>query len=120
MRGPRAGVGSRESSRGHGRPPTAMLLADGRVLHADSAGTQEIYDPTTRRATTLGKSGQGFGATVTPLPDGRVLVAGGRLPALGSSEVLKGAELYTPADAERCYRRFFGERDGSELGRWGA
>ncbi len=97
-----------------------MLLADGRVLLADSAGNQEIYDPRSGSATTLGKSGQGFGATVTPLADGRVLVAGGRLPALGSSEVLKVAQLYTPADAERCYRRVCGERDGSELGRWGA
>src|SRR5215831_15228238 len=78
---------------------TATLLFDGRVLivGGDKAGTAELYDPTTGTFTPTGNGTTGHGtingvlgvSTATLLPDGRVLIAGGRKsevydPATGS------------------------------------
>ncbi len=89
---------------------TATLLPDGRVLLAGgSAGnasqgagsmvplaSAELYDPTTGifKPTGSMSTSRGWGQTATPLPDGRVLVAGGSSVGIG---LLASAELYDPA-----------------------
>ena len=83
---------------------TATLLPDGGVLvtgggeayfgdEADALASAEVYDPATRQWTsvvsmTVGRRGH----TATPLPDGTVLVAGGRFGPAGAT-----AEVYHPA-----------------------
>src|SRR5436853_5875150 len=68
---------------------TATLLRDGRVLivGGDRTGTAELYDPATGTFTPTGNGIAGHGSftdffngpsTATLLPDGRVLIAGGR------------------------------------------
>jgi N-acetylneuraminic acid mutarotase len=93
--------------------PMAVLLSDGRVLvaggdHGAQSGTYEmfswaeLYDPRTGVWTATGSMIEGrSGASATLLPDGRVLVTGGRatVPHAGGSHVvdLASAELYDPA-----------------------
>lgn len=86
---------------------TAALLPGGRVLIVGGHGTQrggvlsgtlmaaELYDPVTDawRAVAPLSTGRA-GHTATLLPDGRVLVAGGRT---GDYHYLATAELYDPA-----------------------
>jgi Putative Ig domain/Galactose oxidase, central domain/Kelch motif len=86
---------------------TATLLASGKVLIAggyaaakafNAAGpvlsSVEIYDPSTGTFTAAGYMTVARAAhTATPLPDGRVLLAGG----FDSSGPLASAELYDPA-----------------------
>jgi hypothetical protein len=86
---------------------TATLLPDGRVLVVGgdaslvSGGgpiltSAELYDPSTGRWTATGSMADprvAFAATL--LPDGRVLVAGGRWAA-SAGEGLATAELYDP------------------------
>jgi hypothetical protein len=86
------------------RAPSAMLL-DGRVLFVGGAqdsevASSELFDPATntfsRTAGVLAELRHGH--SVTTLADGRVLVAGGRLPAgLRTSTLLDTAELFDPA-----------------------
>jgi Kelch motif protein/galactose oxidase-like protein len=84
---------------------TATRLLDGRVLVTGTAGTldstAELYNPDTGAWTATGNTvgDRWLGATATLLPDGRVLLAGGRdfKPdgAEGQTEVaLASAELY--------------------------
>ena len=80
---------------------TATLLKDGRVLltggvnagygYAGSAGSAELYDPSTGTFTATGNmTTNRAGHTATLLPDGRVLI-GGEYTGDGT------AELYDPA-----------------------
>lgn len=81
---------------------TATLLTDGRVLVAGGArnttsrgylSSAELYDPATKAWSATGGAGEArYLATATRLPDGRVLVAGGR----GGPGYLSSAELYDP------------------------
>jgi hypothetical protein len=85
--------------------PTAAPLPDGRVLVAGGqiwggGGTPlasaEIYDPETGEFTATGSMAvTRFGAMSAPLPDGRILVAGGY--GAGS---LSSAEIYDPETGE--------------------
>lgn len=88
---------------------TATLLPDGKVLIAggcrnadgstsicnDYLNTAEIFDPETNQFTatagTMTTARHGHSATL--LPDGKVLIAGGR----NSTSVLSSAEIYDPA-----------------------
>jgi Galactose oxidase, central domain len=78
---------------------TATLLLDGRVLivGGDKTGTAELYDPATGTFSPTGNGTTGHGgdaswgepSTAALLPDGRVLIAGGRKseiydPVIGS------------------------------------
>jgi hypothetical protein len=81
----------------------AVLLADGRVLVAggtDANGTAlntaEIYDPKTGHWTMTGTMPTPrAGFTMTVLPDGRVVAAGGY--SSGPSQALATADLFDPA-----------------------
>ena len=81
----------------------AVLLADGRVLVAggiDANGTAlntaEIYDPKTGHWTLTGAMPTPrAGFTMTVLPDGRVVAAGGY--SSDPSQALAAADLYDPA-----------------------
>jgi uncharacterized delta-60 repeat protein len=83
---------------------TATLLPDGKVLVAagisginDSGITNsaELYEPTTRTWIITGSLNRGRRShTATLLPNGKVLVAGGRTPG----GITNSAELYNPAD----------------------
>lgn len=85
---------------------TATLLQDGRVfvMGGDQNGTAisvaEIYDPATRtwvqNTNTLGASAARLDHTATLLPDGRVLVAGGR-NAIGA---LNSVYIWNPVDSQ--------------------
>jgi Galactose oxidase, central domain len=97
------------------RAPVAAPLPDGRVLLAGSGPddrSAEIFDPATGSfspfmeflkpdgpwivalwSTTEGRSG----AAAAPLPDGRVLLAGGFIFGVHSSSQRRSAELFTPA-----------------------
>ena len=94
-----AGTGNMTTGRfGH----TATLLGDGAVLIAGSQqqvflnaaiASAELYDPAAGTFSRTGDMTTGrFLQTATLLPDGTVLIAGGRGP---SAEVLASAELYT-------------------------
>ena len=84
---------------------TATLLADGRVLVAGGFSADrdekalvsaELYDPISGSWTATGNmvTARGGGYSVTVLPDGKVLVAGGfRSDGTGA---LASAELYDP------------------------
>lgn len=96
---------------GKGWAPTAIRLADGRVLildgisvdDADAAdpllATAEVYDPALDTFTATGPMSIGRnGAGLALLPDGRVLVAGGASSETGSAEL--SAELFDPATGQ--------------------
>lgn len=89
---------------GKGWAPTAIRLADGRVLvldglsvdDADAAdptlATAEVYDPATNTFTATGPMSVGRGrAPMALLRDGRVIVLGGRFPEAGI------VDLFDPA-----------------------
>ena len=95
-----AGAGNMTTGRfGH----TATLLGNGAVLIAGSQqqvfnnaaiASAELYDPAAGTFSRTGDMTTGrFLQTATLLPDGTVLIAGGRGP---SEDVLASAELYTP------------------------
>ena len=102
MRGPLTGLLTPRAAH------TATLLADGEVLvvggrdgdeQAGSAlAATEVYDPGAnlwRAARPLATPRTGHTATL--LPDGRVLVVGGRTGNARSGQALNSAELYDPA-----------------------
>ncbi len=87
----------------------AAPLKDGRVLVAggfydDGGGdhylaSAEVFDPTTNSFTSAGIGAMGVarhGAVAAPLPDGRVLVAGGDYND-GTDHPLASAEVFNPA-----------------------
>ncbi len=89
---------------------TATLLPDGRVLAVGGLSvtlrdgalfpsqptSAEIYDPKADRWSTTAPMGvDRLGQTATPLPDGRVLVAGGEDRSL---TVLNSTEIYDPTE----------------------
>jgi hypothetical protein len=87
---------------------TATLLPNGLVLIAGGQAitelqlTAELYDPaagtfTATGTMTTGRFAGRFLHTATLLPNGLVLIAGGEMRTLGSSQVLASAELYNPA-----------------------
>ena len=97
------------TERGH---PVAILLADGRVLVTGDSpsvyrsidgfgainGTAEIYDPETGKWTpTADLSRPRTGHTLTLLPDGRVLAAGGEDPTGSDYLVYSTTEIFDPA-----------------------
>ncbi|MFC5747277.1 Kelch repeat-containing protein [Actinomadura rugatobispora] len=88
---------------------TLTLLADGRVLAAGGVGgafslppgelaSAEIYDPATGTWTPTGSMRQArYFHSATPLPDGKVLVAGGTsIRSAESYRTLDSAELFDP------------------------
>jgi hypothetical protein len=83
----------------------SVFLVDGRVLAFGGLGssseplaTAEIYDPATNSFVATGSMHSGReNATVTRLPDGRVLVAGGDVGDQYSLGPLASAEIYDPA-----------------------
>ncbi len=89
----------------------AVALASGKVLVAGGCiagtgdctsylATAEIYDPATGAFTATGSlSGARTDFASAPLPDGRVLVAGGFRREAGTSVFLASAELFDPAAA---------------------
>jgi len=103
---PATGLWSATGSMGTARHfPFATLLPNGKVLVAGGGTTvdgsvtlssSEIYDPDTGLWTTTGPMNTARqGATLTLLPDGKVLTAGGWGGAASLS--LSSAELYDPA-----------------------
>ena len=75
----------------------AVRLLDGRVLIIGD-GMAQIFDPTTMRFAPVGAMvDPRAGAAVALLRDGRVLVAGGRVPGGGVRPDLSTAELFDPA-----------------------
>ncbi len=92
--------------------PISTLLNDGKLLVAGGAGpapdtliaTAEVYDPLAASAHTPNglwtpagsMSTPRLGATLTLLPDGTALAAGGISGNLGAASVLASAELYDP------------------------
>ena len=83
--------------------PEIALLRDGRVLiaggatgkfgHYTSVANAEVYDPKTQRWSPTGPMTQGRSQfTLTMLPDGHVLAAGGV-----SASALSSSEIYDPA-----------------------
>src|SRR5581483_122646 len=83
----------------HGRHSyaSAVLLNDGRVLVIGGATTQatEVYDPAADRWTSTGDIENSSG-TPALLPDGSVLLAGGR-PPLGPHGIYASAVRFDPA-----------------------
>jgi hypothetical protein len=84
------------SPRYGGYDSTATLLLDGRVLVRGEGSAIEIYDPGTGEFSQLGQPGSdgattGDACSVTPVPDGRVLFAGG-----GTMGTTADAELFDP------------------------
>jgi hypothetical protein len=81
---------------------TLTPLKDGRVL-ATNGATAELYDPTTNRFMPTGRMRQfrEYCATAV-LPDGHVLVVGGRYwdKSKKVEELANGAELYDPASGK--------------------
>jgi hypothetical protein len=85
---------------------TATLLPDGRVLVAGGGrqadqytrlASAELYDPRTGSWSATGKmAAPRSGATATLLPDGRVLVTGGKKTFGGSERGTASAEIYDP------------------------
>jgi len=101
---PTTGAFTATGSMGTGRAdPTATLLSNGKVLitggivsndSTDSLTSTELYDPTTESFTVTGSLGAArIYHTATLLPNGKVLITGGRnYNSLG----LDSAELYDP------------------------
>ena len=86
--------------------PRAVLLSDGRVLvtgdrrsdFSATTGNVEIYDPDTGTWTPTGDlSKPSLGHSLTLLPDGRVLAAGGRHPVLIDSSIYSTTTIFDPA-----------------------
>ncbi len=90
-------TGAPTSARGGAQ--TGVVLASGKVLFV--SGLQaELYDPTSGQWTKAGPVGGAAGThrsghSVTPLPDGRVLVVGGTTARAAAT-----AELYDPVNGE--------------------
>jgi hypothetical protein len=79
----------------------ATLLLDGRVLVEGEGSAIEIYDPRTGKFSQLPGPGNdgattGIACSVTVVPDGRVLFAGG-----GTMGTTAAAELYDPTTGKR-------------------
>lgn len=91
----------------------ATLLPDGKVLIAGGGGqggfgfpafnfasaTAEVYDPSTNSFSLTGAMGTArYAHTATPLPNGKILIAGGftSVSLSGASNALSTAELYDP------------------------
>ena len=93
---------------------TATLLSDGRVLVAGGQGedydglasegltSAELYDPASNSWSLAGTMRGGrWDHTATLLPNGKVLVVGGRNEAIvGGTQELKSDQLYTPGPGE--------------------
>jgi N-acetylneuraminic acid mutarotase len=82
-------------------PDGEVLIAGGLVTRSNVAtvlASAEIYDPLSQtfRATRGLMNVARDGPTATPLPDGTVLIAGGR----GNTNILQSVELYVPASDE--------------------
>jgi hypothetical protein len=84
---------------------TATSLADGRVLltgckpncGSDSyTDIAQLYDPATDTFSFAGSTGAAFGQTETPLPNGKVLFAGG---SSDNGYPYSNAQLYDPSSA---------------------
>ena len=90
---------------------TATRLPDGKVLIAGGRNSTcwyscpeltwasaELFDPATGTFTPTGRMAQArYGHTATPLPDGRILIAGGTTPDLPDTDVSSSVEIYDPA-----------------------
>jgi Ca2+-binding RTX toxin-like protein len=88
--------------------PAAAPLPDGRVLVAGGStggrgpihlSSAEVFDPATNTFSSAGIGSMSVprtAAAAAPLPDGRVLVAGG-LYYDGTSQILSSAEIFAPA-----------------------
>jgi N-acetylneuraminic acid mutarotase len=98
-----ARTGSMNESRQE--PFAAVLLKNGKVLvtggyYGKLVAGAELYDPATGQFTKIGEMTTGRGNhTMTVLPDGRVLIAGGGIaePDWGPMVVLSSAEIFDPA-----------------------
>ena len=82
----------------------AILLLNGKVLILGD-GPPDLYDPATNSFTPTGGpmlDGTGTGSTATLLPDGRVLVAGGRItdPQYYPYVAIATSEVYDPATGQ--------------------
>jgi hypothetical protein len=103
-----AATGSMGSPRtGH----TATRLANGKLLIAGGRNSTclfgcqeltwasaELFDPATGTFSPTGTMAQArYGHTATPLPDGRILIAGGTTPDLPDTDVSTSLEIYDPA-----------------------
>src|SRR5215216_379985 len=101
-----AGVGSMSASRAGAAaaplPDGRVLIAGGYYWRTDPKGLErvvlasaEAFDPATGAFSSVNKSMRvaRFGAAAAPLPDGRVLIAGGETGAGG----LSSAEVFDPA-----------------------
>ena len=108
-----AGIGPMSTRRGE---PVAAPLPDGRVLVAggyyyDGAdhylSSAEVFNPVTDTFSSAGigsLNGPRYGAVAAPLPDGRVLVAGGRNAAgdeIASAEVFGASNAFSFAVSGR-------------------
>ena len=87
--------------------PVAITLSDGGILitgstisHspvADDSPTSEVFDPETGEWTVTGPmSVRRYGHTLTLLPDGRVLAAGGEDPMGGDYLLYSSTEIFDP------------------------
>jgi hypothetical protein len=107
-----AGLGSMSTAR---QAPTAAALPDGRVLvsggvYVEGPGgyqaSAEVFDPATNAFSSAGIGSMGTartGAVAAPLPDGRVLVAGGYdgVTRFSSAEVFASSNLFSFAVKKR-------------------
>ncbi|MGO9060125.1 MAG: kelch repeat-containing protein [Candidatus Binataceae bacterium] len=85
-------------------PNGKVLIAGGTALSSHATASIEIYDPV--HNCFMGATGCGslppnmnaarLGATITLLPNGKVLIAGGANSTLSAATVLSSTELYTP------------------------
>ncbi len=99
-----AGIGAMGTAR---QAPAAAPLPDGRVLVAGGVyvegpggylGSAEVFDPATNSFTSAGIGAMGSrrtGAVAAPLPDGRVLIAGG----YDGSTRFSSAEIFAATNA---------------------
>ncbi len=82
------------------RDPTAVVMADGRVLvfgGEGAAALAEVYDPERGTFTATGSLRSGrMGARAVALADGRVLVAGGDVEDVDAWRPTATAEIYDP------------------------
>jgi hypothetical protein len=79
--------------------PAVALLPNGSVLVAGGSfagGSADVYDPSTARFTATATPIAGIGSNAASLPDGRVLVAGGR----AGSVMTAAAETYSLPQGE--------------------